>query len=74
MQRELDGLAPGAIVTFTPFVSQEPAHAERVRVVRYESVEQDPLTARRLRLLQADDRRAVRRRCRWRQTRARLHA
>jgi len=51
-QRELEGLVPGAIVSFTLAVSKESAHAEGLRIVRYESVEQDPLTARRLRLLQ----------------------
>jgi len=50
--RELKGLAPGAIVSFTLVVSKASAHIEGVRVIRYESVEQDPLTARRLRLLQ----------------------
>jgi protein SCO1/2 len=51
-QKQLSGLAPGAIVTFTLVISQSSSHIERVRVVRYESVEQDPLAARRLRLLQ----------------------
>ncbi len=50
--RELDGVVPGAIVSFTLVISKEEAHAEDLRIVRYESVEQDPLTARRLRLLQ----------------------
>ena len=50
--RELEGLVPGAIVSFTLVIAKESAHAEGLRVVRYESVEQDPLTARRLRLLQ----------------------
>ena len=50
--RELEGLVPGAIVSFTLVIGKESAHAEGLRVVRYESVEQDPLTARRLRLLQ----------------------
>lgn len=50
--RELTGLVPGAIVSFTLVVARESAHIERVQIVRYESVEQDPLTARRLRLLQ----------------------
>ena len=50
--RELNGLVPGAIVTFTLVRGKESAHIERVQVVRYESVEQDPVTARRLRLLQ----------------------
>jgi protein SCO1/2 len=49
---ELSGLVPGAIVRFTLVVAREVAHIERVQVVRYASVEQDPLTARRLRLLQ----------------------
>ena len=51
-QRELDGLVPGAVVSFTLVVSKESSHAEGLRILRYESVEQDPLTARRLRLLQ----------------------
>ena len=50
--RELEGLVPGAIVSFTLVIAKESAHAEGLRVERYESVEQDPLTARRLRLLQ----------------------
>jgi protein SCO1/2 len=49
--RDLEGLVPGAIVSFTLVISKASAHAESVRIVRYESVEQDPLTARRLRLL-----------------------
>jgi protein SCO1/2 len=50
--RELEGIVPGAIVSFTLVITKESAHAENLRIVRYESVEQDPLTARRLRLLQ----------------------
>jgi protein SCO1/2 len=50
--RELEGLVPGVIVSFTLVIAKESSHAEELRVVRYESVEQDPLTARRLRLLQ----------------------
>jgi protein SCO1/2 len=50
--RELEGLVPGAIVSFTLVIAKESSHAEGLRVVRYESVEQDPITARRLRLLQ----------------------
>jgi protein SCO1 len=50
--RELTGLVPGAIVTFTLVVGSESGHIERLTVVRYESPEQDPTTARRLRLLQ----------------------
>ena len=50
--RQLNGLVPGTIVTFTLVVDKSAAHIEQLRVVRYQSVEQDPLTARRLRLLQ----------------------
>jgi protein SCO1/2 len=49
---ELKGLVPGAIVSFTLVIDKSSSHIERVQIVRYESVEQDPLTARRLRLLQ----------------------
>jgi len=49
--KELDGLAPGAIVEFTLRVDQHSSRAERIRVVRYQSVEQDPFTANRLKLL-----------------------
>jgi protein SCO1/2 len=49
--RELDGLTPGAIVSFTLVVGKQSALAEHLQVVRYESVEQDPVAARRLRLL-----------------------
>jgi len=49
---ELKGLMPGAIVSFTLVIRQSSSHIEHVQVVRYESVEQDPIAARRLRLLQ----------------------
>jgi len=49
---ELKGLLPGAIVSFTLVIDKVSSHIEHVQVVRYESVEQDPITARRLRLLQ----------------------
>ena len=58
-QNELSGLAPGAIVTFTLVIGKSSSHIEHVHVVRYESVEQDPLAARRLRLLQQMTRAAV---------------
>lgn len=48
---ELRGLAPGAMVNFTLVVDGEASHAEHVQIRAYESVEQDPLTARRLKLL-----------------------
>ena len=49
---ELNGVVPGAIVSFTLVVGADAAHTERLQIVRYASVEQDPITARRLRLLQ----------------------
>jgi protein SCO1/2 len=49
--KELDGLVPGAIVEFTLVVDQKSSYARQIRVRRYESVEQDPLRARRLKLL-----------------------
>jgi protein SCO1/2 len=58
-RRDLKGLVPGAIVTFTLVVGKTEGHIERVQVVRYESVEQDPLTARRLKLLQGLGRETV---------------
>ena len=45
---ELRGLVPGAVVEFTLLVGEQAAYATRFTVRRYESVEQDPLTARRL--------------------------
>lgn len=48
---ELRGVTPGAVVAFTLVLDRESSYAEGLRVVRYESVEQDPITARRLRLL-----------------------
>lgn len=49
---DLNGVVPGAIVSFTLVLAADATHIERVQVVRYASVEQDPITARRLRLLQ----------------------
>ena len=49
--KDLDGLTPGATVDFTLVVEKESNYAEHVQVRHYESVEQDPLTARRLKLL-----------------------
>ena len=48
---ELRAVVPGAVVEFTLVVGASAAEAIGVRVRRYESVEQDPLTARRLALL-----------------------
>ncbi len=44
-------LVPGAVVEFTLVVGETAAYAERIRIKRYESVEQDPLAARRLSVL-----------------------
>jgi protein SCO1/2 len=49
--KDLDGLTPGAEVDFTLVVEKESSYAEHLNIRRYESVEQDPLTARRLKLL-----------------------
>ena len=48
---ELSGLKPGTTVRFTLVIGRESAHAESIRIVRYQSLEQDPFTARRLKLL-----------------------
>ncbi len=50
-RNDLDGLVPGAVVEFMLVVDQKSSHAERIRLVRYQSVEQDPLAASRLKLL-----------------------
>jgi protein SCO1/2 len=49
--KELSGLVPGAIIEFTLVVTKETSYAKSLRVRRYESLEQDPLNARRLGLL-----------------------
>ena len=48
---DLDGLVPGAHVEFTLVVEGQSSHAERIRIVRYQIAEQDPLAANRLKLL-----------------------
>jgi protein SCO1 len=50
-RKDLEGVVPGATVTFALVLGEQGAHAERVRVKRYQSVEQDPLAARRLTIL-----------------------
>jgi protein SCO1/2 len=50
---ELEGLEPGVAVTFTLVTTGRGALAERIAVVPYESVELDPMAARRLKLLEA---------------------
>ena len=49
--RQLQGVVPGAIVEFVLVIGKDAGYATNVRVRRYESAEQDPLTARRLALL-----------------------
>jgi protein SCO1 len=49
--KELQGLVPGAIVEFTLTIGDTAGYATQIKVRRYESVEQDPVTARRLGLL-----------------------
>jgi protein SCO1/2 len=50
--KELEGLMPGTIVSFVLVLGKDAAHIEGITVVHYQSVEQDPLAARRLRLLE----------------------
>lgn len=49
--KELSGLVPGTIVSFTLVLQKDIGYIERVKTIRYQSVEQDPIAARRLRLL-----------------------
>ena len=49
--KELQGLVPGAVVEFTLLMGGKAGYATEIKVRRYESVEQDPVTARRLGLL-----------------------
>jgi protein SCO1/2 len=50
-KKDLDGLSPGAVVEFVLVVNDKSSYAERIRIVRYQSAEQDPLAASRLTLL-----------------------
>jgi protein SCO1 len=50
-RKDLDGLTPGAVVEFVLVVKERSSYAERIRLVRYQSTEQDPLAASRLKLL-----------------------
>src|ERR1700680_2653293 len=49
--KDLDGLTPGVEVNFTLVVEKESSYAEHLQIRHYESVERDPLAARRLKLL-----------------------
>jgi protein SCO1 len=48
---DLQGLAPGVVVTFTLVVDRTTSHAEHIRIVHYQNTEQDPFSASRLKLL-----------------------
>lgn len=50
-EKQLDGLTPGTMIDFTLVVGKSAAYAERIRVVGFQSLEQDPLTTRRLKIL-----------------------
>src|SRR5262249_4271457 len=49
--KELDGLAPGAIVEFTLVVDAKTSYAEGITIVRFQNVEQDPFGGSRLSIL-----------------------
>jgi protein SCO1/2 len=46
--KDLAGVVPGAVVEFTLVVGDKSAYATKITIERYQSVEQDPRTARRL--------------------------
>lgn len=49
--KDLDNLRPGAYVEFTLVVEKNASHAEGIRIHRFDSMEQEPLRARRLQFL-----------------------
>ena len=49
--KELDGLKPGTMIDFTLVVERDSSYAEAIHVHSYQGLEPDPLTARRLKLL-----------------------
>jgi protein SCO1 len=49
--KELDGLTDGTMVDFTLIVADSSSYIEKIHIHRYEGVEQDPLTARRLKMM-----------------------
>jgi protein SCO1 len=49
--KELEGLNVGTMIQFTVVVDKSTSYIESIQVHRYESVEQDPLSARRLKLM-----------------------
>src|SRR5271154_3957043 len=48
---ELENLSPGTIIDFTLVAGEESPYAENIRIHEFETMEQDPLGARRLKLL-----------------------
>src|SRR5204863_173312 len=48
---DLDTVVPGALIEFVLVVDRATSYAERLRVIRYQSVEPDPFSASRLTLL-----------------------
>ena len=51
--KALDGVAPGAMVNFTLNVDKESSYADKISVHGFESLAQEPLQARRLKLLES---------------------
>jgi len=49
--KDLNGLTPGVVVQFDLVVEKESSYAEHVHIKPYQSAEQDPFTAQRLKLL-----------------------
>ena len=56
---ELAPVAPGALIEFTLVIGAQAGYATGLRVLKYQTAEQDPLTARRLALLKKASGRAV---------------
>lgn len=57
--RDLAPLAPGALVEFTLVIGAQAGYATDIQIRKYQTAEQDPLTARRLALLKKAAGRAV---------------
>jgi protein SCO1/2 len=53
--KDLDQLTPGTIIDFTLAVTPDTSYIENIKVRDFESLEQDPLAARRLKLLDQID-------------------
>jgi protein SCO1 len=50
--KDLDGLQPGAKISFTIVTAKDSSYAESIHVVAFESLENDPSEARRLKILE----------------------